>query len=94
VGIFANGTYGAGWNGSASEGVKGVIKGDWGQLGAQAVGAVTIIVVCGTISYTFFTLQNKFTKGGIRSKAEDEIVGLDLAEMGVLAYPEFSGSHK
>jgi ammonia channel protein AmtB len=74
--------------------VKGVIKGDWGQLGAQAVGAVTIIVVCGTISYTFFTLQNKFAKGGIRSKAEDEIVGLDLAEMGVLAYPEFSGSHK
>jgi hypothetical protein len=39
-------------------------------------------------------LQNKFTKGGIRSKAEDEVVGLDLAEMGVLAYPEFSGSHK
>jgi ammonia channel protein AmtB len=74
--------------------VKGVIKGDWGQLGAQAVGAVTIIVVCGTISCTFFALQNKFTKGGIRSKAEDEIVGLDLAEMGVLAYPEFSGSHK
>jgi Amt family ammonium transporter len=94
VGIFANGSYGAGWNGSASEGVKGVIKGDWGQLGAQAVGAVTIIIVCGTISYTFFALQNKFTKGGIRSKAEDEVVGLDLAEMGVLAYPEFSGSHK
>jgi Amt family ammonium transporter len=94
VGIFANGTYGAGWNGSASEGVKGIIKGDWGQLGAQAVGAVTIVVVCGSVSYAFFALQNKFTKGGIRSKAEDEIVGLDLAEMGVLAYPEFQGSHK
>lgn len=94
VGVFANGTYGAGWNGSTSEGVKGIIKGDWGQLGAQALGAVTIVVVCGLMSYTFFAIQNKMTKGGIRSKAEDEINGLDLAEMGVLAYPEFQGSHK
>jgi Amt family ammonium transporter len=94
VGVFANGTYGAGWNGSTSEGVKGIIKGDWGQLGAQALGAVTIVVVCGIMSYSFFAIQNKMTKGGIRSKAEDEIEGLDLAEMGVLAYPEFQGSHK
>jgi len=94
VGVFANGTYGAGWNGSTSEGVKGIIKGDWGQLGAQALGAVTIVVVCGLMSYTFFAVQNKMTKGGIRSKAEDEIAGLDLAEMGVLAYPDFDGSHK
>jgi len=34
------------------------------------------------------------TKGGIRSAEADEIAGLDLPEMGVLAYPEFSGSHK
>ena len=94
VGVFANGTYGAGWNGSTSEGVKGIIKGDWGQLGAQALGAVTIVVVCGLMSYAFFAIQNKMTKGGIRSNAEDEINGLDLAEMGVLAYPEFQGSHK
>ena len=26
----------------------------------------------------------------IRSKVEDEIAGLDLGEMGVLAYPEFT----
>jgi len=94
VGVFANGTYGAGWNGSTSEGVKGIIKGDWGQLGAQALGAVTIVVVCGFMSYAFFAIQNKMTKGGIRSKAEDEIAGLDIAEMGVLAYPDFDGSHK
>ena len=94
VGVFANGTYGAGWNGSTSEGVKGIIKGDWGQLGAQALGAVTIIAVCGLMSYAFFAIQNKMTKGGIRSHAEDEVNGLDLAEMGVLAYPEFQGSHK
>jgi len=38
VGIFSNGSYGAGWNLSDSDGVKGIIKGDWGQLGAQALG--------------------------------------------------------
>jgi ammonia channel protein AmtB len=37
-------------------------------------------------------LQNKFTKGGIRSSAEDEIQGLDIPEMGVYAYPEFAGA--
>ena len=40
VGIFANGSYGAGWNGSAERrAIEGIIKGDWGQLGAQALGA-------------------------------------------------------
>jgi hypothetical protein len=28
-------------------------------------------------------------KGGIRSKEEDEMVGLDIPEVGVHAYPEF-----
>ncbi len=32
-----------------------------------------------------------FAAGGIRSSEEDELVGLDLPEMGVLAYPEFGG---
>ena len=90
VGIFANGSYGAGWNGSASTGVKGIIKGDWGQLGAQALGVLVLITVIFGISFAFFKLQDKFTSGGIRSAEEDEIMGLDLPEMGVLAYPEFS----
>jgi Amt family ammonium transporter len=51
----------------------------------------------GGIAYAFFFIQNKVTKGGIRSKAEDEIEGLDLPEMGILAYPAFvravEGSH-
>ena len=38
------------------------------------------------IAYAFFKIQNKFTKGGIRSEEADEIAGLDLPEMGVLAY--------
>jgi Amt family ammonium transporter len=89
VGIFANGSYGAGWNGSSSKGIEGIIKGDWGQLGAQALGVAVILGVIFPIAYGFFKIQNKFTKGGIRSAEEDEINGLDIPEMGVVAYPEF-----
>ena len=92
VGIFANGSYGGEWNGSAVKGVEGIIKGNWGQLGAQALGVVVILGVIFPIAYGFFSIQNKLTKGGIRSAEEDEIAGLDLPEMGVLAYPEFTGS--
>jgi len=46
-------------------------------------------VVMGTIAYLFFKIQNTLTKGGIRSTEADEINGLDLTEMGALAYPEF-----
>ncbi|MFM8554214.1 MAG: ammonium transporter [Acidimicrobiales bacterium] len=92
VGIFANGSYGAAWNGSEVKGVEGIIKGDWGQLGAQALGVVVILGVIFPIALTFFTVQNRLTKGGIRSAEEDEIQGLDVPEMGVLAYPEFGGS--
>lgn len=89
VGIFANGSYGAGWNGSDSTGVSGAIKGDWGQLGAQALGALVLLTVIFGVAYAFFWTQNKLTKGGIRSAEADEIEGLDIPEMGLLAYPEF-----
>ena len=89
VGIFANGSYGGGWNGSSVEGVKGIIAGDWGQLGAQALGCLVLCTVIFGVAYTFFRIQDHLTEGGIRSDVDDEIAGLDLPEMGVLAYPEF-----
>ena len=98
VGIFANGSYGNGWNGAVDdEGnaipLEGVIKGEWGQLGAQLVGALVIVTVIFGLAFTFFKLQDtiskKMGKGGIRSSEEDEIMGLDFPEMGVEAYPEF-----
>ena len=90
VGIFSNGSYGAGWNGSPTKGIEGIIKGDWGQLGAQVLGVAVILCVIFPIAYGFFKIQNTMTKGGIRSAEEDEIMGLDLPEMGVKAYPEFT----
>lgn len=93
VGIFSNGSYGAGWNGSSVEGVSGLIKGNWSQFGAQLLGVAVLATVIFGISFAFFYFQNKISiargHGGIRSSADDEINGLDLPEMGVTAYPEF-----
>jgi Amt family ammonium transporter len=93
VGIFSNGKYGAGWNltEGVDGGVTGILYGGSGgeQLVAQAIGALTIVVFFGLLSFAFFKICNGLFPGGIRSSAEDEIAGLDLPEMGVLAYPEF-----
>jgi Amt family ammonium transporter len=90
VGIFSNGKYGAGWNltEGVDGGVTGILYGGSGaeQLMCQIIGALTIIIVFGGFSYLFFKLQNKATKGGIRSSRDDEIAGLDIPEMGVAAY--------
>ncbi|HEX4979909.1 MAG TPA: ammonium transporter [Acidimicrobiales bacterium] len=96
VGVFADGSYGAGWNATGNalaeplgKGVTGIFYGDAGQLGAQVVGVLTLVFVMLPIAYGFFKIQDKLTKGGIRSAEADEVAGLDLPEMGVLAYPEF-----
>ncbi len=100
VGIFANGTYGAGWNVTtegkmfdSGKGVVGILGGDFslglGQLGAQALGVVTLWTVIFGIAFAFFRVQDKLTKGGIRPAADIELAGMDLPEMGALAYPEF-----
>ena len=89
VGIFSNGSYGAGWNGSDVEGVKGILYGDAGQLGAQVLGAVVIWTVIFGIAFAFFKIQNALMKGGIRPPAEEELEGMDMIEMGAYAYPAF-----
>ena len=99
VGIFSSGMYGAGWNvtakGAAAEatGITGILYDQgslgFGQLGAQAIGVAVIWTVIFGLAFAFFKIQNALTKGGIRSAEEDEVAGLDLPEMGVLAYPEF-----
>jgi ammonium transporter, Amt family len=97
VGLFADGTYGKAWNAldrqwTKDNGVTGLFYGGEGakQLAAQAIGVLVLVTVILGLAYGFFFVQNKVTKGGIRSNHEDELVGLDLPEMGVLAYPEFA----
>lgn len=93
VGVFADGSYGAGWNGTdlGAKGVTGILYGGtgWGQLAAQAAGVVVIWTVMLGIAFLFFKVQNALTAGGIRSEEADELAGLDVPEMGVLAYPDF-----
>ena len=97
VGFFADGTYGNAWNAldrqwTKDHGVTGLFYGGEGakQLLAQAIGAVVLLTVILGMAYAFFFFQNKLTKGGIRSSEADELEGLDMGEMGVLAYPEFA----
>ena len=91
VGLFANGVYGAGWNGAVDDAgngieIKGLFYGEFGQLGAQLLGVVVIWTVIFGISFAFFKIQNSLTKGGIRVTEDVEITGLDIPEMGVAAY--------
>jgi len=58
----------------------------FGQLGSQAIAVLVICTFMLGLAYAFFKIQNAIMKGGIRSTEADEIAGLDLPEMGVLAY--------
>jgi Amt family ammonium transporter len=84
LGLFANGTYGDGWNGVTGS-VKGLLYGDASQFLAQVIGGIVCFVFVFLISWTFFKLQRKFME--VRVPAEHEIEGLDKAEMGLIAYP-------
>ncbi len=88
VGLFANGDYGGAWNGSSVTGVKGLFYGEAGQLGAQLLGVVVIWTVIFGVAFAFFKVQNKLTKGGIRTPEEEEVMGVDIAEMGVYGYTD------
>lgn len=83
LGLFADGSYGDGWNGVAGT-VKGLFYGDSSQLVAQLIGTATCALFVFPVMYIFFKVSNKITP--IRVKAEDEVAGLDIPEMGVHGY--------
>ncbi|MBI5238169.1 MAG: ammonium transporter [Deltaproteobacteria bacterium] len=86
LGLFADGTYGDGLNGVSGT-VKGLFYGDASQFGAQIIGTVTNIIFVFILMYVFFWILNKITP--LRVTREQEIEGLDMHEVGVLAYPDF-----
>jgi Amt family ammonium transporter len=87
LGIFADGTYGDAFNGVQGT-VRGLLYGDAGQLVAQIIGPLTNLVFIFGASWAFFKLCDMVM--GLRVAPEVEIEGLDLPEMGALAYPDFS----
>jgi Amt family ammonium transporter len=84
VGIFADGSYGDGWNGVDGP-VRGALFGDPSQLLAQLVGVVVNAALVFTLSSLFFRLTDRLI--GNRVSTEVESVGLDTLEMGSDAYP-------
>jgi len=86
VGIFADGSYGDGWNGVPGT-VKGLLYGDASQFAAQAVGTFTCLAFVFAMFFVFFKVVDAVM--GNRVSAEAELEGLDIPEMGALAYPDF-----
>jgi Amt family ammonium transporter len=83
VGLFADGSYGDGWNGVAGP-VRGLLFGDPLQFVAQVVGALTNGLFVFSVAFGFFYGLERLM--GNRVAAEVEWTGLDEAEMGSQAY--------
>jgi ammonium transporter, Amt family len=84
LGLFADGTYGDGWNGVAGP-VTGLLYGDVGQFFAQLIGVTVNIVVVFILAMLFFKIVERTI--GNRVLVEVEWSGLDALEMGSDAYP-------
>ena len=84
LGLFADGTYGSGWNGVEGP-VRGLLFGDPSQLAAQCIGVATNLLFVFPAAYGFFRLLDRVM--GNRVPAEVEWAGLDTLEMGSDAYP-------
>jgi ammonium transporter, Amt family len=101
LGLFADGSYGAGWNGvhdvtknGVELGVTGLFgsafgapSGDASQLLAQVIGAAACLIFAGLVAWAWFKASALITP--LRSRHEDEMAGLDLPELGAECYPDF-----
>jgi len=85
VGLFANGTYGDGLNGVPGK-VTGLFFGDSKQFFAECIGITANVVYVGAVTAGALFAIGKLV--GNRVSAQDEVDGLDIPEMGMLAYPE------
>lgn len=94
LGLFADGTYGAGWNGvgatsylgQAGRGVTGLFYGDTKQFLMQVMGAAICAAWAFGATFTVFKAVNAVKSMRVSKEVEEE--GLDVPEFGLLAYPE------
>jgi Amt family ammonium transporter len=94
LGIFADGTYGAGWNGvgtaaylgKTGQGVTGLLHGDSSQFLVQLGGATLLAIYAFGATYIIFSAVNAWRS--MRVTREVEMAGLDVPQFGMLAYPE------
>jgi Amt family ammonium transporter len=84
AGLFANGATGQGINGVEGP-VRGLLfSGNWHQLAAQFIGAVTCFAVVFILGYACLGLIQKIL--GNRVELMDEVHGLDWPQTGALGY--------
>jgi Amt family ammonium transporter len=84
LGLFADGTYGSGWNAVAGP-VRGFFYGGgFGQLAAEIIGVATCLVTVSILSLLVYAIGEKLV--GNRVSLEVEFNGLDVSEMGVPGY--------
>jgi Amt family ammonium transporter len=94
LGIFADGSYGAGWNGvgatsylgTAGQGVTGLLHGDTSQFVCQLIGATLCVAWAFGGTFVVFKIVNAVRS--MRVSAAVELEGLDVPEFGMPAYPE------
>ncbi len=85
LGLFADGKYGDGLNGVTGN-VTGLFFGDVSQFVAQLIAVAVLFIFGFGVSFVFFKILDKVW--GLRVSPEIELEGLDIPEMGVLAYPD------
>jgi Amt family ammonium transporter len=84
IGLFADGTYGDGWNGVPGT-VKGLFYGGgMSQFWAELIGVTTCFITLSVLSIIVYFIAEKLV--GNRVSLEVEIEGLDVPEMGVPGY--------
>ncbi|HUK83298.1 MAG TPA: ammonium transporter [Verrucomicrobiae bacterium] len=85
IGLFADGTYGDGWNGVPGT-VKGLFYGGgMSQFWAECIGVLTCFITLGVLTFIVFKVIAMIL-GSNRPSEEVEIQGLDIPEMGVYGY--------
>jgi ammonia channel protein AmtB len=83
LGLFANGSYGDGFNGVPGK-VTGLFFGNSAQFFAECIGVlVNFVYVGGMTAIALFAIGKVV---GNRVSIDEELAGLDIPEMGVLAF--------
>src|ERR1700728_544048 len=94
LGLFADGTYGAGWNGVGAtsylskpgQGVTGLLHGDFRQFWLQLGGATLLALYAFGATFLVFKAVNAVKSMRVSKEAKQQ--GLDIPEFGFLGYPE------
>ena len=83
LGLFANGSYGDGWNGVPGT-VSGLFYGDGKQFLAESIGILVCIAWVATVTFLALRVIGAFVPN--RASAVAELDGLDVPEMGIEGY--------